>query len=73
MLSWKFYLWNNGLIEVGPLTLQEALTSGLTGVMYDSTGNSLGFTEFTASYENYNKFDFNIPIGTHRKIVLIDI
>lgn len=32
--------------------------------MYDSTGNSLGFAEFAASYENYNKFDFNIPIGT---------
>jgi len=55
-------IWKQRLIEVGSVSTQEALTSGLTGVMLRSTGIPWDL-RLTAPYENYNKFDFHIPVG----------
>lgn len=57
-------IWKQRLVQVGVLSLPNALNYGISGVMLRSTGLPWDLRVITP-YENYLNFDFNIPIGRH--------
>jgi len=57
-------IWKQRLIEVGVVPISKAFDFGLSGVMLRSTGLPWDL-RIATPYENYNDFDFNIPVGRH--------
>lgn len=57
-------IWKQRLIEVGVLSVDDALDHGITGVMLRSTGLPWDLRVAT-TYENYDNFEFNIPVARH--------
>jgi NADH dehydrogenase (ubiquinone) Fe-S protein 2 len=57
-------IWKERLLEVGVLSLPKALEFGITGVMLRSTGLPWDL-RIATPYENYDKLNFNIPVGRH--------
>lgn len=57
-------IWKERTIEVGVVTMEKAFDYGITGVMLRSTGLPWDL-RIATPYENYEEFNFNIPIGRH--------
>jgi len=57
-------IWKQRLVDVGVITLEEALDWGLTGPLLRSTGYNWDLRK-TQPYEIYNLIDFSIPLGTN--------
>lgn len=55
-------IWKQRLVDVGVITLEQALDLGLTGPLLRSTGYAWDLRK-TQPYEVYSKLDFEIPIG----------
>jgi NADH dehydrogenase (ubiquinone) Fe-S protein 2 len=55
-------IWKQRLVEIGVVTLQDALNFGFSGVMLRSSGCFWDLRKKN-SYEIYNLLDFSIPIG----------
>lgn len=55
-------IWKQRLVDIGIVTPQQALDWGFSGVMLRGSGFDWDLRK-KASYEVYNKFDFDIPIG----------
>jgi len=56
-------IWKQRLVDVGVITLEEALDWGLTGPLLRSTGYFWDLRK-TQPYEIYDKLHFSIPLGT---------
>lgn len=56
-------IWKQRLVDVGVITLEEALDWGLTGPLLRSTGYFWDLRK-TQPYEIYDKLNFSIPLGT---------
>ncbi len=56
-------IWKQRLVDVGVVSLEQALDWGLTGPLLRSTGYSWDLRK-SQPYEVYDKMDFDIPIGT---------
>jgi len=55
-------IWKQRLVGVGVITLEQALSWGLTGPLLRSTGYEWDLRK-VQPYEVYNQLDFNIPLG----------
>jgi NADH dehydrogenase I D subunit len=55
-------IWKQRLVEVGVITLEQALSWGLTGPLLRSTGYSWDLRK-VQPYEVYNRIDFSVPVG----------
>lgn len=55
-------IWKQRLVDIGPITYQDALNYGFTGVMLRSTGLPWDLRK-NFPYSIYNVLDFSIPIG----------
>jgi len=55
-------IWKERLIDVGVVTLEDAIQWGFSGVMLRSTGLAWDLRK-TQSYEGYENFNFDIPVG----------
>jgi len=56
-------IWKQRLVDIGVITLEEALDWGLTGPLLRSTGYNWDLRK-TQPYEIYDKLNFSIPLGT---------
>jgi NADH dehydrogenase (ubiquinone) Fe-S protein 2 len=56
-------IWKQRLVDVGVITLEQALDWGLTGPLLRSTGFSWDLRK-SQPYEVYKKLKFDVPIGT---------
>lgn len=59
----KNRIWKQRLLNIGIVSKKSALSYGLSGVILRSSGVSWDLRKNTP-YENYNHFNFNVPIGT---------
>jgi len=59
----KNRIWKQRLLNIGIVSKKSALNFGLSGVILRSSGLSWDLRKNTP-YENYNQFNFNVPIGT---------
>lgn len=59
----KNRIWKQRLLNIGIASKTSALNYGFSGVLLRSTGVAWDLRKNTP-YENYNKFNFNVPIGT---------
>lgn len=57
-------IWKQRLVNVGVISLEQALDWSLTGPLLRSTGFSWDLRK-SQPYEIYDKLDFDIPIGTN--------
>jgi NADH dehydrogenase (ubiquinone) Fe-S protein 2 len=55
-------IWKQRLVDVGVISLEQALDWGLTGPLLRSTGYSWDLRK-SQPYEVYSKMDFDVPIG----------
>ena len=55
-------IWKQRLVDVGVISLKEALNWGFSGVMLRGSGISWDLRK-TQPYDTYNKLNFNIPVG----------
>lgn len=55
-------IWKQRLVDVGVITLEQALSWGLTGPLLRSTGYSWDLRK-VQPYEIYDKIDFSVPVG----------
>lgn len=55
-------IWKQRLVDVGIVSLKEALDFGFSGVMLRGSGLAWDLRK-SNSYEVYDKLDFNIPVG----------
>jgi NADH-quinone oxidoreductase subunit D len=56
-------IWKQRLVDVGVISLEQALDWSLTGPLLRSTGFSWDLRK-SQPYEIYDKLDFDIPVGT---------
>ena len=56
-------IWKQRLVDVGVVTLEQALDWGLTGPLLRSTGLSWDLRK-SQPYEVYKELEFDIPVGT---------
>jgi len=56
-------IWKQRLVDVGVISLEQALDWGLTGPLLRSTGYSWDLRK-SQPYEVYNKMNFDVPVGT---------
>jgi NADH dehydrogenase (ubiquinone) Fe-S protein 2 len=57
-------IWKQRLVNVGIINSEDALNFGFSGVMLRGSGIKWDL-RYNQSYENYNNFDFLIPIGIY--------
>lgn len=57
-------IWKQRLVDVGIVSLKEALDFGFSGVMLRGSGLAWDLRK-SNSYEIYDKLDFNIPVGVN--------
>ncbi|MEY5042652.1 MAG: dehydrogenase subunit 7 [Bacteroidota bacterium] len=55
-------IWKERLVGIGKVSAKDALEFGFSGVMLRGSGISWDLRK-TQSYESYNEFNFNIPVG----------
>jgi NADH dehydrogenase (ubiquinone) Fe-S protein 2 len=55
-------IWKQRLVDVGKVSVQEALNLGFSGPMLRGSGCSWDLRKFHP-YDAYNEIDFNIPVG----------
>lgn len=55
-------IWKQRLVDVGIITLEQALDLGLTGPLLRSTGYAWDLRKMQP-YDVYDKLDFDIPVG----------
>lgn len=55
-------IWKQRLVDVGVVTLEQALDWGLTGPLLRSTGYAWDLRK-TQPYDSYSKMEFDIPVG----------
>jgi len=55
-------IWKQRLVDVGVISLEDALQWSFSGVMLRSTGIAWDIRK-TEPYEIYNKLDFTVPVG----------
>jgi NADH-quinone oxidoreductase subunit D len=55
-------IWKQRLVGIGVITVEHALSWGLTGPLLRSTGYAWDLRK-TQPYEVYDKLNFNIPLG----------
>ena len=55
-------IWKQRLVDVGVISLEQALDWGLTGPLLRSTGYNWDLRK-TQPYDVYSKMDFDIPVG----------
>lgn len=55
-------IWKQRLVDVGVITLEDALNWSFSGVMLRSTGMAWDLRK-NEPYEIYDKLDFDIPVG----------
>nr|YP_009476734.1 NADH dehydrogenase subunit 7 [Cryptomonas curvata]AVM81227.1 NADH dehydrogenase subunit 7 [Cryptomonas curvata] len=56
-------IWKQRLVDVGVITLEQALDWGLTGPLLRSTGCAWDLRK-TQPYDTYDKMNFDVPIGS---------
>jgi len=56
-------IWKQRLVDVGVITLEQALDWGLTGPLLRSTGFFWDLRK-TQPYDVYDEIDFDVPVGT---------
>jgi NADH dehydrogenase (ubiquinone) Fe-S protein 2 len=56
-------IWKQRLVDIGTLSLEEALDWSITGPMLRSTGFAWDLRK-TQPYDIYQEIDFDIPLGT---------
>lgn len=57
-------IWKQRLVDIGVLTVQEALDWGFSGVLVRGSGIKWDLRK-VQPYDAYDKVDFDIPIGKH--------
>ena len=57
-------IWKQRLVDVGVVTVQEALDWGFSGVMVRGSGIKWDLRK-VQPYDAYDRMDFDIPIGRH--------
>jgi len=57
-------IWKQRLVDVGIISVKDALNYGFSGVMLRSTGLSWDLRK-NQPYEVYEELDFDIPVGTN--------
>lgn len=57
-------IWKQRLVDIGIISVKDALNFGFSGVMLRGSGISWDLRK-TQSYEIYNQLEFDIPIGTN--------
>lgn len=55
-------IWKQRLVDVGVVSLNDALNWGFTGVMLRGSGCNWDLRK-SLGYEIYSKLDFNVPVG----------
>tara|TARA_B100000767_G_C19713023_1_gene513661 strand:- start:512 stop:1474 length:963 start_codon:yes stop_codon:yes gene_type:complete len=55
-------IWKQRLVDVGTVTLKDALDWGFSGVMLRGSGIKWDLRK-TQPYDKYSEFNFNIPVG----------
>jgi NADH dehydrogenase (ubiquinone) Fe-S protein 2 len=58
-------IWKQRLVDIGIVNATDALNWGFSGVMLRGSGISWDLRKVGSSYDRYNEFEFNIPIGTN--------
>jgi len=58
-------IWKQRLVDIGIVKAEEALNWGFSGVMLRGSGIAWDLRKAGNSYDRYNEFDFNIPVGTN--------
>jgi NADH dehydrogenase (ubiquinone) Fe-S protein 2 len=58
-------IWKQRLVDIGIVTYSNALNYGFSGVMLRCSGIRWDLRKFNDSYETYDMYDFDIPIGTN--------
>ena len=56
-------IWKQRLVDVGTVTTKDVLDLGFSGVMLRGSGLAWDLRK-VLPYEQYNKIDFNVPVGT---------
>jgi len=56
-------IWKQRLVDIGVISLEQALDWGLTGPLLRSTGCSWDLRK-TQPYDVYDKMNFDVPVGT---------
>ena len=57
-------IWKQRLVDVGIVSLKDALDWGFSGVMLRGSGIKWDLRK-TQPYDKYNEFNFRIPVGTN--------
>lgn len=57
-------IWKQRLVDIGVVTVQEALDYGFSGVLVRGSGIKWDLRK-VQPYDAYDKVDFDIPIGRH--------
>jgi len=57
-------IWKQRLVDIGVVSVEDALTWGFSGVMLRGSGVPWDLRK-TQPYEGYEKFDFDIAVGTN--------
>jgi len=57
-------IWKQRLVDIGIVSLSDALDWGFSGVMLRGSGSKWDLRK-TQPYDVYNKIDFKIPVGTN--------
>lgn len=57
-------IWKQRLVDVGVVSIDEAMDWGFSGVLLRGSGIQWDLRK-TEPYEVYDKLDFNVPIGTN--------
>ncbi len=56
-------IWKQRVVNIGVVSFKDALNAGFTGVMLRGSGHPWDLRR-SVSYEQYDKVDFDIPVGT---------
>jgi len=57
-------IWKQRLVDIGVVTLQDALTYGFSGVMLRGSGVKWDLRK-SQPYDAYDQVEFDVPIGKH--------
>ncbi len=61
-------IWKQRTVGIGVVTPERALNLGFTGPMLRGSGIAWDLRK-TQPYEVYDQMDFDIPVGTHRRLL----
>jgi NADH dehydrogenase (ubiquinone) Fe-S protein 2 len=58
-------IWKQRLVDIGCVSLNDALDFGFSGVMLRGSGVHWDLRKYSKNYETYNLYNFDIPIGVN--------